>query len=124
MAALVAMAAAMSIAGMRDHRRVLIVAAPAADDPRLRTQRAGLAAWGAGAADRDLAVVEVVGRVVSGAADDAGSLRAAYHLPPGAFMVVLVGKDGHVAHRSGEPVSAAILQGTIDAMPMRRAGKR
>lgn len=115
---------AQSVAQMRDHRRVLIVATSAADDPRLRAQRVALADWRGGAADRDLSVVELVGRVVSGATDDPASLRAAYHLPTNGFAVVLIGKDGHVAYRSAEPVPAEKLQGTIDAMPMRRAGER
>ncbi|MBH0619302.1 DUF4174 domain-containing protein, partial [Salmonella enterica] len=116
--------AAPTVAQMRDHRRVLVIAAPSADDPRLRAQRATLASWGRGAADRDVNVVEVVGRMVSGAADGAASLRVRYHLPPTSFAAVLIGKDGHVAYRSAEPIPAERLQGTIDAMPMRRAGQR
>lgn len=125
MPALVAAAmVAQTVAQMRDHRRVLLVAAPAADDPRLRAQRTALAGWRQGAADRDLTVVELVGRVVSGAADDPVALRAAYHLAPGGFAVLLIGKDGHVAYRSAEPITADRLQGRIDAMPMRQAGER
>ncbi|MGI4731419.1 MAG: DUF4174 domain-containing protein [Janthinobacterium lividum] len=120
----VVVAPAASIARLRDHRRVLVVAAPAANDPRLRAQRATLAAWGRGAADRDVTVVELVGRTVSGSADDPQALRARFHLLPGSFAVVLIGKDGHEAFRSATPVLAERLQGTIDAMPMRRAGQR
>ena len=115
---------APTVAQMRNRRRVLVIAAPAADDPRLRAQRATLASWSEGAADRDLAVVELVGRTISGAADDAASLRARFHLLPSSFAVVLVGKDGREAYRSATPVTAQMLQGTIDAMPMRRAGRR
>ena len=116
--------AAQTVADLRDHRRVLIVAAPAADDPRLRAQERALAAWRQGAADRDVTVVELIGRTVSGAADDVAALRARFHLLPRTFAVILVGKDGHEAYRSAEPVTAERLGGTIDAMPMRRAGQR
>ena len=115
---------ALTMAQMRDHRRVLLIAAPVADDPRLRLQRATLAGWSMGAADRDLTVIELVGRTVAGAADDAASLRARFNLLPGSFAVVLVGKDGREAYRSAAPVTAQVLQSTIDAMPMRRAGQR
>ncbi|WP_375382782.1 DUF4174 domain-containing protein [uncultured Sphingomonas sp.] len=115
---------ARTVAQMRDQRRVLLIAAPAADDPRLRAQRATLASWSKGATDRDVIVVELVGRTTSGAADDPASLRARFHLLPSSFAVVLIGKDGHEAYRSAAPVTAQMLQGTIDAMPMRRAGQR
>ncbi|WP_302480229.1 DUF4174 domain-containing protein [Sphingomonas bacterium] len=45
-------------------------------------------------------------------------------MPPGDFQVVLVGKDGHEALRRRGPLPIAALQKTIDAMPMRRAGRR
>jgi hypothetical protein len=116
-------AAARGIDAMRWQRRVVVVAAAAADDPRLLAQRRALAGW-QGAADRDVTVVAVVGRVVEGVDDTAAALRGRFALPPDRFSVVLVGKDGHVALRSGEPVGAIELAGAIDAMPMRRAGQR
>ena len=69
-------------------------------------------------------VVEVIGDRVTGARDAASALRIRLQLPTKRFAVVLIGKDGHVALRSGEPVLAETLQGRIDAMPMRRAGQR
>ncbi len=115
---------APTMSEMRGQRRVLIIAAPAADDPRLRAERATLASWSKGAADRNVVVVELVGCTISGAADDAASLRARLYLLPSSFAVVLVGKDGREAYRSAMPVTAQTLQDTIDAMPMRRAGER
>lgn len=117
-------AAPSSVDAMRHHRRVLVVAAPAANDPALAEQRRLLAPWRAGAADRDLSVVELVGEHVTGASDTAVALRRRYGLVPGRFAVLLVGKDGHVADRSDRPVAADHLEKTIDAMPMRRAGQR
>ena len=117
-------AAAPTVAAMTNHRRVLIVASPSADDARLARQRQALAGWRGGARERDLGVVEVIGDRVHGASDRARPLRRRWQLPPGDFQVVLVGKDGHEALRAGQPLAAARMQRTIDAMPMRRAGRR
>ena len=116
--------AAPSVAAMTNHRRVLIVASPSAGDARLARQRRALAGWRGGARDRDVSVVEVIGDRVHGASDRARPLRRRWRLPPGDFQVVLVGKDGHEALRAGHPLAAARMQRTIDAMPMRRAGRR
>ena len=117
-------AAPTSIDAMRHHRRILLVAAPAPDDPQLAEQRRFLTRWRAGAADRDLSVVELIGDQVAGATDAAPALRRRYGLVPARFAVLLIGKDGHVADRSDRPVAADALERTIDAMPMRRAGQR
>ena len=120
----VAAASVPSVAEMKWQRRVLVVAAPGARDPALAAQRAALRGWQRGAEDRDVQVVEVIGDRVTGARDAAATLRARLHLPATRFGLVLIGKDGHVALRSAEPVPAEALQGRIDAMPMRRAGRR
>ena len=116
--------AAPTVAAMRSHRRVLIVAAPSAEDPRLVQQRHAIAGWRRGARERDVSLVEVVGERVSGAGDRARLLRRQFRLPPGDFQAVLVGKDGHEVLRSTRPIGAAAVAHTIDAMPMRRAGRR
>ncbi len=123
--ALVAVAASMpSVAEMRWQRRVLVVAAPSVDDPALTAQRRTLRGWRRQAEDRDVQFVEVIGDRVDGARDTTATLRARLRLPSARFGLVLIGKDGHVALRSGEPVTADELQRRIDAMPMRRAGQR
>lgn len=109
---------------MRWEKRVLIVAAPDKNDPSLQSQRCILSRLRSGAAERDLAIVEVVGDQVAGASDAAASLRQRYNLPTNGFSVVLIGKDGGTKLRQRRPVSAAILQETIDAMPMRRRGEQ
>lgn len=120
----VAAAGMPSVAEMKWQRRVLVVAAPSAHDPALTAQRNALRGWQRGAEDRDVQVVEVIGDRVAGARDAAAALRAQLRLSRERFGVVLIGKDGHVALRSGEPVLAETLQSRIDAMPMRRAGQR
>ena len=113
-----------SVQGMRDHRRVLIVASPSASDATLLSQRKALAGWKQGASERDVSVVQITGQTVDGASDSAADLRSRYNLPSKTFEVVLVGKDGHIAYRSSQPVTGAELAAKIDAMPMRRAGGR
>ncbi|MBM6578071.1 DUF4174 domain-containing protein [Microvirga sp. SRT01] len=123
LAAAAAAAAGPAIADLRWERRVLVVAAPRADDPAFLAQRRALGGWD-GAADRDVTVVEVAGDRVTGVRDDAAAIRNTYALPAARFAVILIGKDGHVAVRSGEPILAESIQSRIDAMPMRRAGRR
>lgn len=113
-----------TVAAMRDHKRVLLISAASDADPRLREQRHIVADWTAGAEDRDLAVVAIVGDRVSGAADGADTLRRRHRLSPRGFAVVLIGKDGGTKLRAARPIPAATLETTIDAMPMRRAGGR
>jgi hypothetical protein len=109
---------------MQWQRRILLIASATPQDPNSVLQRRILTGWEKEAADRDVSLVEVYGDRVTGAADTAASLRDRYHLEPGTFQALLIGKDGHVALRSDHPIDATILQGTIDAMPMRRAGER
>ncbi len=108
----------------RWQRRVILLSAPVADDARLLEQLRILADWRQAAEDRDVTVVRIVGGAVEGVDDRAEGLRERYSLPRNQFGVVLIGKDGTVAIRSGEPLNGADLTRTIDAMPMRRAGQR
>ncbi|KQU61572.1 hypothetical protein ASG67_16360 [Sphingomonas sp. Leaf339] len=122
--AIAAQSAGMGVGDMRGQRRVLIMNAATATDPLLIAQRRALAGWRKGAEDRDVTVVEAIGDRVTGTRDAATALRRTYRLPADRFAVVLIGKDGTVAFRATDPVLPEQLQGTIDAMPMRRAGGR
>lgn len=73
--------APVSLSAMRWEKRVLLVSAPDANDPSLNEQRRIIARWQAGAEERDMAIVEVVGDHVAGASDSAASLRRRYRLP-------------------------------------------
>lgn len=117
-------AAPSSLTSMKWQRRVLLVSAPSADDAALRDQRRIIDGWKAAGDARDLSVVELVGDQVSGVTDTAAMLRNRYALPASGFTVILIGKDGGEKARSGSPLTAAVLEATIDAMPMRRAGDR
>ncbi len=87
------------------------------DDGRVAEQARLLAADRAGAAERDLVVVEPV-------ALDQADLRRRYGVAPGRFAALLIGRDGGVKLRSGEPMSTRTLFEAIDAMPMRQAEMR
>jgi len=119
-----ALATPTSVADMRWHRRVLLVATPRADDPGMIGQRKALAGWDAEARARDLAIVTVIGDKIDGATGTAAALRRRYHLPPDRFAAILIGKDGGEKMRSATPIAADVLGATIDAMPMRRTGQR
>ena len=119
----VALAVSPTIAQMKWERRVLIVSASTAEDPALAEQRRILAGWKTRGDVRDLTVVEVVGDQIRGAGDSAASIRHKYRLPD-KFTAILIGKDGGEKLRSGTPFPAAVLEQTIDAMPMRKAGQR
>ncbi|MGP7795870.1 DUF4174 domain-containing protein [Sphingomonas sp. CLY1604] len=116
-----ALAAPTTLAEMRWHKRVLLVAAPAADDAGIAGQRRALAGWDKGARERDLAIVTVIGDRVTGATDSAAALRTRHRLPRDRFVAILIGKDGGEKMRAGSPIPAETLAETIDAMPMRRA---
>lgn len=113
-----------NIAAMRWERRVLLVSAPTAQDGALAAQRRILADWKAAGEARDLSLVEIVGQTVAGATDTATALRQKYRLSADGFSAILIGKDGGDKLRSASPISASVLEGAIDAMPMRRAGQR
>ena len=113
-----------TVASMRWERRVLLVSAPNAQDAALAAQRRIVAGWQSAGEARDLRVVEVVGGEVAGATDAASALRRKYRLPGKDFAAILIGKDGGEKLRSARPIPATVLEDTIDAMPMRRNGKR
>ncbi|HEY0780730.1 MAG TPA: DUF4174 domain-containing protein [Gemmatirosa sp.] len=122
--------APFDLARYRDRKRVLLLFASVAADPSLAAEDAALRTRAAGVEDRDLVVVRVLETGTSTAdgqplgTGDAAALRRRLRVEAGRFTAVLVGKDGHVAMRSHEPVVAGKLFPTIDAMPMRREEMR
>jgi hypothetical protein len=129
-AALAAMALSLGltapqpISAMQWHRRIVLAVSPDANDPNVEAQRHILQTWRNQAADRDVTLVEVEGARVLGVSDSAASLRQRYRLKADGFEALLIGKDGRIALRAGQPLTAEILQSAIEAMPMRRAGQR
>ena len=115
----------------RGRNRVLLVFALSRQDARYQEQSALLADKTAGLNERDLILIYAladgkgrrVGTRLFGGGDEK-ALRQRYHVGPRQFRVVLVGKDGHEAYSSREPISSTRLFGLIDAMPMRREEMR
>ncbi len=75
---------------------------------------------------RDLAIFTVDGNEVhpafgSDVVPQAHTLRKELGCAPGAFALVLVGKDGHVKSRYDDVVDPDVLFAEIDSMPMRQA---
>jgi hypothetical protein len=89
-----------------DPRSVMVFAAPA--DPRRREQLDALAFDTAAVARRDVIVTDVADRL------DALALCDLYDVPPGAFAVVLIGRDGTEQERWEETVETADVWAVID----------
>jgi len=110
--------------------RILVVFAESEETGPFKTQKRILKNEEDGVLDRDLIIVEVIengesrARGVRFPEETAGNLRRQFQVAPGAFQVILIGKDGGEKLRRGEPVSAADLFGIIDAMPMRQQEMR
>ena len=90
-----------------DPRSVMVFSSPA--DPSRREQLDALAFDAAAADRRDVIIVDVAERL------DALALCDLYDVPPGAFAVVLIGRDGAERERWYTPVETSELWAAIDA---------
>ncbi len=114
-----------TLAELRDHARPLLIFASRPDDPQLEIQVRTLNEHAAEAHERDLVPVALPYNnpsptPVQFSATDAEAARRRFHVAPGDFTVILVGKDGGAKLRSAKPLSMQKLMDTIDAMPMRQ----
>ncbi|MDB5270020.1 MAG: hypothetical protein JWP58_3060 [Hymenobacter sp.] len=110
---------------LREYRwkkRVLLVAAPTAEQADFKTQKALLNAEKAGMTARDFVVLEVLYNQLS--ATDQQFLTKKIGVSPPQFAAVLIGKDGGVKEKSSRPIPPTDLFGTVDKMPMRQAEMR
>ncbi|UOQ78189.1 DUF4174 domain-containing protein [Hymenobacter sp. 5516J-16] len=103
-------------------QRVLLLCAPTADNAELRRQQQVLRPAKAELVARDVVVYEVIQNRLSAA--DQRYLRQRLGVASSSFTVLLLGKDGGVKRRETQPLSAAQLFATIDAMPMRQQEMR
>lgn len=104
--------------------RLLLVFAPDDDHEDLRRQHSMLVAARHVLDERQTVVITVTRESVSAlgpapANPPATDIRRAYGIGPQDFEVLLIGKDGGVKVRQGEPLPVADLTTRIDAMPMR-----
>lgn len=110
------------LAQYRDKSRVLLVFTPTAQDPAYVEQTKLWKNEKAEFGDRQLALMPLVADAPAKPdADLAAALAKKFSVDAKTFTVVLIGKDGHDAYRSGKPLKPETLYGVIDAMPMRRA---
>lgn len=107
--------------------RVLLVLSPTTGSGCVARQREALASAQAGLRERGVVVIWAAGSTVTVEGGerlldlDSRSLAYAYGVKPGeAFQALLIGKDGTVKLRVGEPVPAERLFELIDGMPMRQ----
>ena len=110
---------------LREYRwkkRVLLLAAPTAEQADFKAQKALLNSEKTGMAARDFVVLEVLYNQLS-AADQQFLAKKIGVLAPH-FAAVLIGKDGGVKEKSRRPIPPAALFGTVDKMPMRREEMR
>lgn len=118
---------------LSDHQwthRLLLVFAPSDGHPDLTEQRQRATGFVEGFRDRDLLFVSVLEEGASRVGDramdaaSAATVRERFGIEPGAFAVVLVGKDGTEKRRSDRPVPIEDLFAQIDQMPMRQREMR
>ena len=106
----------------RGRKRVLLIAAPNAEQADFKTQKALLAAHPQELADRDFLVLELPYDQLT--ATDRNFLVQRIGLKLPTFCVALIGKDGGVKEKRKRPVQPAYLFSTVDKMPMRREEMR
>ena len=128
---LVLPAASATLEDLRWNSRVLVLFAPAADNPVLVRQIEALRGAAAGLGERDLVVFAAAGSrilAVHGSApsgETSASLAARLRPKDKAEVsAVLIGKDGGVKWRATAPFPIGAVFDTIDAMPMRRSEMR
>ena len=106
----------------RWQKRVLLLAAPTAEQADFKQQKALLAAAGSELAARDFLVLEILFNQLTDA--DKQFLIRKFGIQSPQFVAVLIGKDGGVKQKSSRPIPPADLFGTVDQMPMRREEMR
>jgi len=115
----------VTLQGLQDTSRPLLIFAPSPTDTQLEIQLRTLRENAAGVAERDLVVIAVPYQSPSPTQatltdDGATAARRRFRVAPGDFTVILIGKDGGEKLRSGRPLRFDTLRETIDAMPMRQ----
>lgn len=113
--AVVVVAQAPDLDGLRWNNRVILLFAPDARNPQLAQQKEMLDQEEAGIKDRDLKVFEVTSHSPS---DE--HLRNRFHVKADSFAVILIGKDGSKKLKRSEPTEPDDIFKLIDSMPMRQ----
>jgi hypothetical protein len=106
--------------------RLIFIFAPSSNHPGYQAKKSEIESEIPEIIDRDLVVFELfedgkskVGDSLLGA-EAVTFLREKFHVEPGKFTVILVGKDGGEKLRGDDKVSLTEIFSLIDAMPMRQ----
>lgn len=99
--------------------RVIVLYAPETNSKEFEQQKQILAAQTNELKERDLVVVECVGKTLS--AEDKNYLAHHFTHDLSGFGVWLVGKDGGTKLSATKPVTTAKFFSLIDSMPMRQS---
>lgn len=113
-----------TLSSLRNQKRVLLVFANG-DNREAEAQLTVAAGHAEGFRERDLVLAGIAGTnpavpTVTLTPKEEARAGQRFHVRHGEFTVVLLGKDGGEKLRSHAAVSWESLQGTIDAMPMRK----
>jgi hypothetical protein len=102
--------------------RLLLVFAPATNHDDYEQQIAGINKAAKGVKDRDLLVFELA----AGGKQEAQreELLKQFDVKPGAYTLILLGKDGQEKYRSQQPIGMDEIFRIIDQMPMRQQEMR
>lgn len=106
--------------------RLVLICAPSRNSTPYRRQKDLLAGKQEEMQDRDIVVIELLmtGESKIGPSpltmDQQVHMRADYAVPSDGFQFILVGKDGGVKLRAGQPVKPEDLFELVDSMPMRQ----
>ncbi|MFN4144264.1 MAG: DUF4174 domain-containing protein [Runella sp.] len=98
--------------------RVLVVFSPSPNDPQYIQQKKWLGEVGKDLLERDMKVLECVGKDIT--AEDEKYLKSRFKYSPNEFCAWLIGKDGGVKLLKNKAIHPQELFGLIDSMPMRR----
>jgi hypothetical protein len=126
------------LASLKDKSRVLLVFTASGRSPAFEQQIDILEKASADIKERDLVIIPILPS--TGEPTSADTLRTAhpqvaseteqlalrhrFHVAPGEFAVILIGKDGGEKLRQHTPITAQKLNQVIDAMPMRKEEMR
>ena len=110
------------IRAQRWQKRVVVLCAPTTDAAELQQQKAKMTAVAQSLKERDILVLDAIEANLTSA--EKSYVRQTLGVAPGAFAIVLLGKDGGVKLKRAQPIAPATLFGTVDKMPMRRQEMR
>ncbi len=99
--------------------RVIVIYVPEADSKDFQKQKQILAEKTKGVRDRDLVVIECIGKTLS--AEDRNYVARHFNHDLAEFGVWLIGKDGGTKLSETRPVTTEKFFSLIDAMPMRQS---